>query len=57
MNWGWRKILTDRRGATAVEYGLILAVIVLVMFGALQSLAGTTTAMWTDVSQKVRNAS
>jgi pilus assembly protein Flp/PilA len=57
MNWGWRKILADRRGATAVEYGLILAVIVLVMFGALQNLAGTTTAMWTDVSQKVRNAS
>lgn len=52
-----RKLIADRCGATAVEYGLILAMIVLAMIGALQSLAGTTTAMWTEVSQKVRNAS
>lgn len=56
MNWGWRKILADRRGATAVEYGLILAMIVLAMFGALQTLAGTTNKMWTDVSDEVLKA-
>jgi pilus assembly protein Flp/PilA len=49
-------MLADRRGATAVEYGLILAMIVLAMFGALQTLADTTTTMWGDVSQKVQNA-
>jgi pilus assembly protein Flp/PilA len=51
-----RKLLADRRGATAVEYGLILAMIVLAMFAALQSLAGATTAMWSDVSDKVQGA-
>ena len=56
MNWGWRKILADRRGATAVEYGLILAMIVLAMFGTLQALADTTSTMWGDVSKKVQNA-
>ena len=56
MNWGWRKILADRRGATAVEYGLVLAMIVLVMFGALQALADTTTTLWSDVSDKVQKA-
>ena len=57
MNWGWLKILGDRRGATAVEYGLILAMVVLAMFGALQALADTTTKIWGDVSQKVQDAS
>jgi pilus assembly protein Flp/PilA len=56
MNWGLRKILADRRGATAVEYGLILAMIVLAMFAALQALAGTTTTMWNGVSEKVQKA-
>lgn len=51
-----RKLLGDRRGATAVEYGLILAVVVLAAFGAIQELAGTTTGMWNDVSTKVQAA-
>lgn len=54
MNWGWRKILADRRGATAVEYGLILAMIVLAMIGVLQALASETTGMWDHVSQQVQ---
>ncbi|MEH3160209.1 MAG: Flp family type IVb pilin [Sphingomonas taxi] len=45
--------LRDSRGATAVEYGLILALIVIVMIVALKGLAGVTIAMWTDVSTKV----
>ncbi|MCA1198879.1 Flp family type IVb pilin [Sphingomonas sp. R647] len=43
------------RGATAVEYGFILALIVLVMIGALTELAGSTTGMWNNVSNKVQN--
>ena len=46
----------DERGATAVEYGLILALIFLAMVGAVVALASTTTNMWNNVSDAVRNA-
>jgi len=45
-------LLADRRGATAVEYGLICALIVLIMLTGLYSLAGTTISMWNNVSSK-----
>ncbi|WP_375392670.1 Flp family type IVb pilin [uncultured Sphingomonas sp.] len=51
-----RRLAGNQRGATAVEYGLILAGIVLAMFGALQTLGNTTTSMWNDVSTKVTAA-
>jgi pilus assembly protein Flp/PilA len=44
--------MADRRGATAVEYGLICALIVLIMLTGLYSLAGTTISMWNNVSSK-----
>lgn len=56
MNWGLRKILGDRRGATAVEYGFILAMVVLAMMIALQLLAGEVTETWNDIADKVQKA-
>ncbi|WP_423602043.1 Flp family type IVb pilin [Sphingomonas sp. MS122] len=50
------RLLRCRRAATAVEYGLILALIVLAMMLALIELAGTTTGMWNNVSSAVQNA-
>ena len=50
------ELLKDRRGATAVEYGLILAMIFLAMVGALTSVAGTTTDMWNYVTEEVTGA-
>jgi pilus assembly protein Flp/PilA len=47
-----RELLRDPRGATAVEYGLICALIVLVMLTGLYVLAGTTISMWNNVSAK-----
>lgn len=47
----------DRRGGTAIEYGLIVSLVVIAMIGAVQFLADTTTTMWNDVSEKVVNAS
>ncbi len=47
------QLARSRRGATAVEYGLILALIVLAMIGALQSVASSTTGMWNNVADKV----
>ena len=51
-----RLLAESRRAATAVEYGLILAVIVLTMFGALQLTAGAAIDMWNNVSTKVQTA-
>lgn len=47
------KILHDERGATAVEYGLIVSLIVISMVGALAVLGNSTTTMWNDVSNEV----
>ena len=51
----WR-LIGDRRGASKVEYGLILAFIVLMMFGALMNVAGITKDMWNDMAAKVVSA-
>lgn len=51
----WR-LASSRRGGTAIEYGLILAFVVLVMFVSLQALAGVTTDMWSNISSKVQDA-
>jgi len=50
------ELLKDQRGATAVEYGLILAMIFLAMVGALTLVASTTTEMWNNVSEQVIGA-
>ena len=50
------ELLKDQRGATAVEYGLILAMIFLAMVGALTLVASVTTDMWNDVADQVTNA-
>lgn len=46
-------LMRDERGATAVEYGLIVAMIVVAMVVALQSVADANTNMWDTVSNKV----
>lgn len=50
------RLLQDQRGATAVEYGLILAMIVLAMLSALSGVANETKKMWGDVSDKSQAA-
>ena len=46
-------VLASRRGATAVEYGLIIALIVITMSVALTGLADTVTGMWNHVAREV----
>ncbi len=48
-----RRLFADRRGATAVEYGLIAALIIIAMIGGISALGGGAGGMWTDVSDKV----
>ncbi|MBX7502475.1 Flp family type IVb pilin [Qipengyuania mesophila] len=48
-----RNLGRDTRGATAVEYGLILALIFLAMVGAIQSFGTTATSMWSNIETAV----
>ena len=52
-NIACRGIFRCDRGATAVEYGLILALVVLAMMGALSTVANKTINMWNDVATQV----
>ncbi|MDZ4308705.1 Flp family type IVb pilin [Allopontixanthobacter sp.] len=47
----------DASGATAVEYGLILALIFLAIIGAVQGFGVAVTDMWNDVSTAIIVAS
>lgn len=44
-----------RRGATAIEYGLIAALIVIAMMGGLRTLGGGAGGMWTKVGDAATN--
>ncbi|KQM65033.1 pilus assembly protein [Sphingomonas sp. Leaf17] len=43
----------DRRAATAIEYGLIVSLVVIAMIGAFTQVADVTTALWGNISTKV----
>lgn len=45
-----KHIGTDNSGATAIEYGLIVSLIVIAMIAALNGVANATIDMWNDVS-------
>jgi pilus assembly protein Flp/PilA len=48
-----RKLGKDQRGATAVEYGLIMALIFLAMIAGVSAFAQTTISMWGNVADNV----
>ena len=50
------RLKADEGGATAIEYGLIVALVFLAMLGALKGVAGSTVNVWTNVANKVGNA-
>jgi pilus assembly protein Flp/PilA len=47
-----KELVDDTSGATAIEYGLIVAMIVIAMIAALQGVADTTIAMWSRVESE-----
>ena len=47
-----RPFFRDRCGATAIEYGLIAALIALVVVGGVTTLGSATRAAFLSVSQK-----
>jgi len=50
------KLIGDVRGATAVEYGLIVALTVLAMLAALFAFAENTVGIWNNIATQVRDA-
>ena len=52
----FRILRANDRGATAVEYGLIAALIVVAMIGGLKSLGGGTDGMWSHLNNRIDNA-
>jgi len=51
-----RALGADNRGATAIEYGLIVALIVVAMMVGLQGLGGGVGGMWSDLSADFTSA-
>ena len=44
---------SDKRGATAIEYGLIAALIIIAMMSGLATLGGGAGGMWTKIKTQV----
>ena len=51
-----RQICRDETGATAIEYGLILAMIVLAMMAALGNVADESNSMWGNIKDRSSEA-
>lgn len=47
----------DAKAATAIEYGLILALLVVSILGAVATLGGGVEGAWNNVSDRVTEAS
>jgi pilus assembly protein Flp/PilA len=52
-----RMLRSDKRGATAIEYGLIAALIAVAAIGGMSKLGGGANGMWGKLDQKVQDAS
>lgn len=51
-----RNIIDDESGATAIEYGLIAALIAVVLIGALTTLQGSLTGIFEGIGGKLDGA-
>ena len=49
----FKRLLRDDRGATAIEYGLIVSLIVMMMIGAFQGIADENDGLWGKVRTRV----
>jgi pilus assembly protein Flp/PilA len=50
------RALTDRKGVTAVEYGLIAGLIAVAIIAILQSLGGNLSSLFGKVNTSIANA-
>ncbi|MFN4183925.1 MAG: Flp family type IVb pilin [Alphaproteobacteria bacterium HGW-Alphaproteobacteria-18] len=50
------RFLKDESGATAIEYGLIAALIAVAIIGGVSALGGQTAATFDSVTEGMKNA-
>jgi pilus assembly protein Flp/PilA len=48
-----RRFLTNERGATAIEYGLIASLIALAIVGGVTVFAASLQTLWSDVADRI----
>ena len=49
----FKRLLRDNRGATAIEYGLIVSLVVIACIVALRGVADENTGLWATVVELV----
>lgn len=49
----FQRLIRNKRGATAVEYGLIVSLVVIACVGALSQMAASTNDMWNNIASAV----
>ena len=49
----FKRLLRNTRGATAIEYGLIVALVVIAILASLQSVANENGGLWAVVTSNV----
>ena len=47
-----RQLFLDKSGATAIEYGLIVALVVIAIIVSMSSVANESTGLWARVTDK-----
>ena len=50
------RLRSDKRGATAIEYGLIAALIAVAIISSLQTLGGGSNGMWGKLDTKLSDS-
>jgi pilus assembly protein Flp/PilA len=50
------RLRSDKRGATAIEYGLIAALIAVAIMGSLRTLGGGSGGMWGKLDTRIANS-
>ena len=51
-----RRLCSDKHGATAIEYGLIAALIAVAAISGMKSLGGGSNGMWGKLDNKVQES-
>ena len=51
-----KRLLRNRKGGTAIEYGLIASLVVIAMIASFVELANTTTSTWGNINAKMAAA-
>lgn len=51
----FRSLVKNKRGSTAIEYGLIVSLVVIACIAALKNFASTNSRMWNNVAAEVGN--